>query len=146
MDRVIEGTGEKDFGPCQCCGDMSRSVWGFVRQGDRTEAAYFVDWTLGHVNDHGAHFDVVFGPWGHDGSKADRQAVSLEFRRTERGPSFMVIDAESRAFARPGLAQRLLKRAEVIGTPLAQVVFDIVDAIWVQDARIGEITHGPTTG
>jgi hypothetical protein len=52
----------------------------------------------------------------------------------------MVIDASSRKEFSRDLAARLLSREEVIGTPLAQQAFDIVDAIWSQDGRISEIT------
>jgi hypothetical protein len=139
QERIIEPTGSNDFGPCSCCGDNSRSVWGFIHHGDTGEAAYFVHWTLRHVQLHGAHFDLALGRWGEDSSSNDRFAVSLEFRRTGQGPQFMVIDATDRPIAKGELVSRALRREEVIGTPLAQQVFDIVDAIWLQDQRIEEI-------
>jgi hypothetical protein len=78
------------------------------------------------------------GQCGTGTTKADRYLVSLEFRRTERGPEFMVIDASQRQVGAE-LAHRGLLRDEVIGTPLAKQAFDIVDAIWIQDPRIGEV-------
>jgi hypothetical protein len=48
-DLSIEASGSNDLGPCECCGCKSRTVWGFVHRGDVTEAAYFVQWTLGQV-------------------------------------------------------------------------------------------------
>ena len=39
-----------------------------------------------------------------------------------------------------------LARGEVIGTPLAQVAFDLVDAIWLQDERIAEVVGADPTG
>jgi hypothetical protein len=135
---VVEGTGVKDFGPCSCCGDNSRRVWGLLHRGRASEGAYFVEWTLGQVARHGAHIDLVLGQWGAGTTRAERYLVSLEFRRTERGPEFMVIDASQRQVGEE-LAHRRLSRDEVIGTPLAKLAFDIVDAIWLQDPRIGEI-------
>ena len=137
--RVIEPTGSKDFGPCSCCGDDSRSVWGLVHHGEVGEAAYFVHWTRHQVDRHGAHFDLAIGRWGEDSSTEDRFAVSLEFRRTEQGPQFMVIDATERPIAGGDLVGRALRREEVIDTPLAKQAFDIIDAIWLQDQRIEEI-------
>ena len=32
-----------------------------------------------------------------------------------------------------------LGREQVVGTPLAKVAFELVDAVWVQDKRIREI-------
>jgi hypothetical protein len=139
QDRTVEPTGSNDSGPCSCCGENSRSVWGLIHHEDAGEAAYFVHWTLHHVDLDGAHFDLALGRWGEDSSSKDRFAVSLEFRRTEQGPQFMVIDATDRPIARGELVSRALRRDEVIGTPLAKQVFDIIDAIWLQDQRIEEI-------
>lgn len=47
----------------------------------------------------------------------------------------MVIDAHKRPVARSDLVAKALSRLEVIGTPLAPHVFEIVDAIYEQDAR-----------
>lgn len=136
---MIEATGAQDFGPCACCGDNSRTVWGLVHRGKAGEAAYFVQWTLGQIGRHGAHFDLVLGPWGEGTTRDDRYAVSLEFRRTENGPAFMVIDADTRDIAKGDLAHHGLTRQEVVGTAVAKQAFEIVDAIWLQDERLAEI-------
>ncbi len=47
----------------------------------------------------------------------------------------MVIDAASRPAAQSALAGRSLARSEVVGTPLAEKVFDLVDVIYEQDGR-----------
>jgi hypothetical protein len=51
----------------------------------------------------------------------------------------MVIDATGRPIAQGDLVSRSLRRAEVIDTPIAKQVFDIIDAIWLQEGRIEEI-------
>ena len=138
-DLVIEPTGAKDLGPCSCCGDNSRTVWGFVHRGAAAEAAYFVQWTLGQIDRHGAHFDLVLGAWGDGTTRDDRYAVSLELRRTSDGPSFMVIDAGERDISHGDLAHRGLSREAVVGTPTAKQAFEIIDAIWLQDERLAEM-------
>jgi len=127
---------------CDCCGSQSRTVSGFVYRGDDAAAAYFVQWTVGGVDSHGAHFDLILGKWGDGATAADRCAVALEFRRTDKGPAFMVIDASDRRVSQSVLVGRALTRAEVIGTPTAAVAFGIVDAVWIQDDRIREIVGG----
>jgi hypothetical protein len=134
----IEPTGSKDVGPCECCGGRSRTVWGHAHGPAGTVAAYFVQWTLGQVDRHGAHFDLIIGTWG-DADRSDRVSVSLECRRTDNGPAFMVIDSGRRPVASSDLVGKSLAREEVVGTALAQVAFDIVDAIWLQDDRILEV-------
>lgn len=136
----VEISGSNDFGPCDCCGAKSRTVWGYLHRGESTEAGYFVQWTPGHVERHGANFDLIIGKWGDGTTASDRRAVSLEFRRTDEGSMFMVIDAANRPAGKSELVGRALSRGEVIDTPLAQLAFEMVDAIWLQDSRIAEIT------
>ena len=135
----IESTGSQDFGPCDCCGGHSRTVWGYVHGPAGPVAAYFVQWTLGQVDRHGAHFDVIIGKWGAGADRSDRSSISLEFRRTDTGPSFMVIDSRRRPVASSDLDGKSLAREDVVDTPLARVIFDIVDAVWLQDERIAEV-------
>ncbi len=136
----VEPTEAKDTGPCACCGSMTRRVWGFVHRGDATEAAYFVQWTPGAVERHGANFDLIIGRWGDATSSSERIAASLEYRRTPSGPSFMVIDAGDRDVAQSELVGRALRREDVLGGPIAKQAFEIVDAIWLNDPRISELT------
>jgi hypothetical protein len=108
------------------------------RPGD-TAAAYFVQWTRGQVDRHGATVDLIIGLWGEGASPADRCSVSLQFCRTDQGPAFMVIDSASRPVASSNLVSTALARDEVIGTSLARTAFDMVDAIWLQDERLAEV-------
>jgi hypothetical protein len=124
---------------CECCGRQSRTVTGFVYLDDDPVAAYFVQWTLGSVDSHGANFDLILGRWGEGATSSDRSAVALEFRRTPNGPAFMVVDASARPAGRSELAGRALSREGVVGTPLAKIAFDMVDAVWLHDGRIKEI-------
>lgn len=140
--REIEPSGSSDSGPCDCCGGLSRRVWGFIYHEGEAEAAYFVEWTIGGVAEHGAHFDVIIGRWGNGTTSKDRVAVSLAFRHEDTGPQFMVIDAKDRAAGQSDLVGHALGREEVLGSALAQTVFEIIDEIWLQDRRIDEITRG----
>ncbi len=140
-ELTIEVTGSNDFGPCACCGSMSRTVWGFIHRGDVTEAAYFVQWTLGQIERHGANVDLIMGKWGETTDSTDRYAVAMELHHMPDGPSFTVIDSADRPAASSDLVGKPLARDEVIGTPLAERAFELVDAIWLQDERIAEIVE-----
>jgi hypothetical protein len=118
---------------------MTRRVWGFVHRADSTEAAYFVQWTPGSVDKHGAHFDLIIGHWGEGSTPSERTAVSLAFQRSATGPGFTVIDAPGRDFAESQLVGKALRRAEVLNAPIGAQAFAIVDAIWLNDARIAEL-------
>jgi len=114
-------------------------VWGFVHDGPGTIASYFVHWTLGQVQEHGACFDLVLGQWGEGATPADRVAVSLHFRHLDSGPSFMVVDAKDRPIGDGALAATILSRSEVLGSRWEATVYDVVDAIWLRDARVAEV-------
>jgi hypothetical protein len=137
---ILEPTGSSDYERCECCGENSRTVWGLARRDGGAHAAYFVHWTLGKVAEKGAHFDLILGRWGEDATNVDRYAVSLEYRRAAEGPAFMVIDATERPIAHNELVARALRRDEVMGTELAAHAFELVDAIWLNDRRISEVT------
>lgn len=136
----VETTDTYDYGPCECCGNNSRCVGGFVHRPEGTLAAYFVHWTLGRVADHGANFDLIMGRWGEGTSARDRVLVALEYQHLESGPAFMVIDAGNRPSASSKLVGQALTRDEVIGQPIAKQAFAIVDALMAQDARLAELS------
>jgi hypothetical protein len=128
-----------DFGPCECCGRNSRTIWGFVYQGESASTAYFVHWTLGGIKKYGANFDLILGKWGEGTSAQERCAVSLEYRLLENGPAFMVINAKSCPVVKSELVCRALTREEVVGQPISKEVFALADAILAQDSRISEL-------
>jgi hypothetical protein len=117
-NMTIETSGEKTFGPCDCCGEMTNRVWGFVYDDDGASAAYFVEWTPGHEA-RSAAFDLIIGAWGDEADNSSRVAVCLEFRKLDTGPAFMVIDGGTRAVANSLLISKALSREEVLGTETA---------------------------
>jgi hypothetical protein len=52
----------------------------------------------------------------------------------------MVIDAAGRHVAQSELVGKALARTDVMGTPLAREVFAFVDAVWLNDDRIREVS------
>jgi hypothetical protein len=132
---TIETSGENTFGPCDCCGEMTKRVWGFIYDGEAALAAYFVEWTPGHESN-SANFDLIVGTWGDEADNSTRRAVSLEFRSLETGRAFMVIDARTRSVANSPLISAALDRDEVIGTETAILAFNICDALYLKEPRL----------
>lgn len=94
-------------------------------------------WTVGHLDEPGANLDLVIGAWGNEVGAQDRAAISLLYREPEdASPAFMVIDAPDRPIGKSELIGSALQRGEVVGTPLADHVFALVDAIYEQDERL----------
>lgn len=137
---TIEQEMTQDFGPCECCGSMSRLVAGFVMRDGNAYAGYQVHWTLGQIEKHGATFFIILGNWGEGTAAADRQAVAVSYRCDSEATGFMIVDAAKTRIASHPLVGKALRRDDVIRTPLAQQVFDIVDLIWLHNGRIAEVT------
>lgn len=136
QSRFKVETMSESGGHCDCCGNVSRTVWGTVHDGKATLAAYWMHWTVGHLSEPGANLDLVLGQWGDSATSADRFGVSLVHRQQTNGsPALMVLDAADRPMSKGNLATVFLSRDEVIGTPIAAQVFSLVDAIYEQDGR-----------
>ena len=133
----IEPT-EESGGVCDCCSNQTRTVWGYVHEeGGGTVASYFVHWTVGKsIEDHPANFDLIYGAWGEGATKNDRRAISLVHFEREGVPGVSVIDANNRPVASSELVGSAMRREELVGTPLAQQVFSIFDAVISQDIRL----------
>ena len=137
----LEPTGEKVHGPCDCCGNVTRTVWGFVHtDSGPTLASYYVTWTVSSPR-HDAFFDLIIGRWGEDASPADRKGVALAYRASKG--SFMVINAGERPIATSPLISAALPAAQVVNDPISTTAYAIVDVIWLNDARIAEIRGWP---
>jgi hypothetical protein len=70
----IEPDGEASLGACPDCGELTRSVWGYVSNTDGARAAYFIRWTDGHLQ-RGAQIVVSIGPWG-KGAQPDQHPLA----------------------------------------------------------------------
>jgi len=139
MALHIETAGENPPTACDCCGNVTNAVWGYVYDGDIPIAAYFVHWTS-NKEDHHPNFDFLVGTWGND-SVNDKQLISFIYNATQAGGgSFMAIDSTDRPAAGSELCSVALKRDEVINDgQLMGLASEIIDAIWLGDPRIQEI-------
>jgi hypothetical protein len=132
----IEPGGESS-GHCDCCGNQTHTIWGFVRAKGAAVASYFLQWTVNKsIETHPANFDLIYGLWGEGTSRSDRKAISLVHFENAGVPGTSIIDAATRPIAASELVGSTLKREEVVGTPLAREVFAIFDAVLVQDPRL----------
>ncbi len=111
-----------------------------VRLNDDPHALYQVHWTTQQVARHGAEFYIVLGHFGDGTTAADKFAIALHFFVEPDRFGFMVVNAAQTPIASHPLVGRALPRESVIDKPLAQEVFDLVDAIWLEDKDISEVT------
>lgn len=137
----VEPTKSNDTGPCDCCGQMSRTVWGYLYVDDVSRAVYYVQWTLNQVPRHGANVDLVMGDWGDGSTSAKRVAVSLVYRVGPNGPEFGSIDPGERPHASSGLADHRIPGRHVLGNPVGADAYAFLHAIFGQDPRVAELVQ-----
>ena len=136
--NIIATVWNESSGHCECCGMSTRTIWGDLSTAEGTCAVYFVQWTVG-APQHEPNIDLVLGRWGEGTDAAGRVLVSLRFRPNEDGGSLMVVDGNGRPADDRSVCARALRREEVIGTPLASQVFELVDALWLSEPRMNEV-------
>jgi hypothetical protein len=136
---TVEPSKSNDFGPCSCCGAMSRTVWGYLYDDGEARAVYYVQWTLGQVPRHGANVDLIMGAWGDGSTPAQRVAVSLVYRIGPHGPEFATIDPDDRQHARSGMAGRNIPGRHVLGNMVGADAYAFTHAIFGQDKRVAEL-------
>jgi hypothetical protein len=141
QDIVVEPTKHNDSGPCECCGAMSRTVWGHIYADGESRAVYYVQWTLGQVPRHGANVDLLMGEWGDDSTPQQRVAVSIVYRVGEHGPEFYSIDPDHRPHAQSGLADNFIPGRHVLGNPVGADAYAFLHAIFGQDQRVSELVQ-----
>ena len=69
----------------------------------------------------------------------ERKAISVAFRVLNSGPSFMVQDAGARRIGSSPLVSEALNRKDVIGTHIAEEIFEVCDLIYLADPRIADL-------
>lgn len=134
-DIVRANFWNESTGNCDCCGKQSKTIWGDLTDSYGAKAVYFVQWTVDEPG-HMPNFDMVIGPWGDGTSPADRVLVSLLYQPRPGGGAFMLANGKGRRADDRSLCDRALERADVIGTPLANQVFSLVDSLWLTEPRI----------
>ena len=134
-DYHVELAGESG-GHCDCCGNETRTIWGYVYRCDFAVAAYFVHWTRGKP-EHFPNIDLLIGTWGDD-SVSDRKLVAWLFNPS--AASFMVIDSSARPTARSSLCREPLSRNQVMSdVQLKDLATQVLDALWLGDPRVQEV-------
>jgi len=130
--------GDESYGSCACCGNDTRTIWGYIHAGARPIACYWVQWTKDKP-EHLPNFDFLVGTWGDD-TVSDKKLISWIFNPALGGGSFMVIDSATRPAAKSPLCNAALSRDQVIGDgKVMDTATDLIDAVWLSDPRLADV-------
>jgi hypothetical protein len=133
-----------DLGACPCCGNMGRSVWGYVSKEKLARAVYYARWIDKHL-DRGVQILLSIGSWGETSNVSMRRMVAVECRMGEGRPTFMIVDAARMPWADEELLGKGLTREQVINDPVKDEIFSIVDQVTFEDWRIKEFLRSEST-
>jgi hypothetical protein len=134
----FDGSNEKSSGPCPCCGNNSRTVWGFVYSNESALAVYYVHWTPGHIPVT-ANFDLIFGDWSEGSGPKSRGVCSFEFRNIDGKPGFMAIDAAGRPASDGSMAALVASRDQFLKLPIRDKLFEVAYYVYLNDPRLQEL-------
>lgn len=135
MNHLIVTPWNEHAGLCDCCGHTTQRVWGDISSDGQRLAVYFVHWTVGQPT-HYPNIDLIMGAWGDGTDASNRILVSLLYRPSADGGSFMIVDAQHRAQQFHSVLGRGMHREEVRSSHLATEAFAFIDAIWLGEPKI----------
>jgi hypothetical protein len=135
MAFEVELSGQKQH-PCECCGNVSHTVWGYVHEeAGGTRAVYYAGWIDGH-DDRVVRMTVSLGRWGDGTGADDRRSVAIDMRAPEGTPEMMVVD--NALFDEPAVLGVLQRRQEALDDPALADLWAVADAIVLADPRVAE--------
>jgi hypothetical protein len=120
----------KVLGKCPCCNFKTKQVTGAVYINDDYETLYLARWTV-QAPHHGIAFLILISETG--------ACVSILYSFEEE--SFMVVGEDGYNWNLSHL--RVLDRNDVIGTPLAELVFAFLDEIFIHDSELRKFYEQP---
>lgn len=118
-------------GVCSCCGSDTACTRGVVEKDGVHVATYLIKWTVGDPS-HGMGWLVSLA------DPVSGREVSVSLAYSFEHASFMVRHVGDYSWTEDDISGfgELLDRDQVIGTPLAKRVFDVVDDIWLSDPYV----------
>ena len=132
---LIEFMGSRDSSPCECCGEITTGIWGRAFLDNSEVALYYICWTKNEYEQKGATYNIIYR--NYDKENQQDAMIALDYYNNENGAGFGILDAEANNLL--NTSQKLIKldRDEILGTPFEHNLWALVDAIFLNDNRIG---------
>lgn len=126
---------------CECCGQVTRTVHGFVYRGDDAYAVYYAGWSEGHA-DRGVTMAIAVGEWGDDSAVSDRTSIGLRARSTASQIEFAVLDPDESPWGHTDLLGAMVPRAVALKHRVLKVIFEIAERVVRDDSRVAAFLQG----
>ncbi len=132
---TIEFMGKNDSNPCECCGEITTRIWGRAFLENSEVALYYVCWIKNEYEQKGATYNIIYR--NYDKESRQDAMIALSCEKNNEGSVFTILDAQKNNLI--NTAQKLIKLDcdEILGMPFEEKLWALVDAIFLNDNRIG---------
>ena len=115
-----------ESGICECCGNATLLLVSDLQADGKSYCDYSIRWTKGREMDPWGIFLVTF-----DGEK--NIGISIEYRAMEN--AFMIANSDRFSWPKEMLKKEIIfaEREDLIGTPIANWIFQILDYLWANE-------------
>lgn len=123
--------GEIEQTACNCCGAPTTVVTGYLETGEMSAGWYTVGVTLG-TTDHLPLVRLYIGDWTDTAGPTERWGLRIGI--SHDGPALLDWPESDAAEARPVFTP--LNRAQVLGTPMEDQLWSLINIILTRDSRL----------
>jgi hypothetical protein len=132
---TIELGEERELSHCECCGNVTRSVHGFLYKDNDAYAVYFASWTDNH-KERVVTIAIGLGEWGDNATEEDRFSVGLNAWSVAEQKNFAVIEPSDSPWGATKFIGRMMSRDSVLASPEKEEFFHVAEHIVNDDPRI----------
>lgn len=133
----LEAGERAESGPCECCGNMTQTIWGYIFEDRAPAAVYYARWTKGKPDDD-AIIAISIGEWGSHSRPQDRNCVAMRCKLVSGQPQFMIIDAATTPWQSAEVLGVMLSRDQVLSSDISQRAYSMIDCVVEEDLRFSE--------
>jgi hypothetical protein len=123
--------------PCQCCGNLSHSSYGYLYSDGSAHAVYFARWTEHHDNGPRVTMLISLGEWGTDHPRLGaRVCMALLAWTRDDGVVYSVLNAGDTSWATQAALGTMLTRDEALAHPYRDEFFHLAEHVTAEDPAI----------
>ena len=135
MNLTLELGQEKPPSTCECCGNLLRSVHGFVYESMDAYAVYLACWTEGHA-ENGISLAISLGEWSDDAGPEQRMSVGLECRAASDQYTYSILEPTASPWRKTKFIGQMMTREQALKSELKDEFLRAAKYVTLNDVRL----------
>lgn len=135
MEFKLELGDEQVVSACECCGQRSTTVHGFVYASGAPFAVYYAGWPI-CAQKPAIVLAIATGKWSDDSTAADRVSMGFSVKSTSSQITFSVLDPSETPWGETPLFGKMLPRINAIRHASWQCTIQVAEYVVTEDPRI----------